>query len=75
MINLPKPSLLKSNGTPNEQIKYLLSYLNQLIPAIEKCFVRSPRDEKINYVKDITQTNGGLTVLYSDGSVKSINLK
>lgn len=77
MINLPKPSLLKTNGTPNEQIKYLLSYLNKLVPAIEKSFVRSENtdNKKIKYVKDISQTNNGLTVFYSDGSVKSINSK
>ena len=76
MINLPKPSQLRIKGTTDDKISYLLNYLTTLVTAIERILSSAKsasRDDKV-VVEDISVANSKLTMLFTDGSEKTIDL-
>lgn len=76
MINLPKPSVNRIKGTPDEKINYIVSYLTTLVSSIEQLIsgTKGKQKDTAISVKDISVVNRKLLVIYSDGSEKKIDL-
>lgn len=76
MINLPKPSQLRTKGTPDDKINYIITYLTTLVSSLERALGGSStkQEQKDVAVKDVSVANGKLVVIYNDGSEKKINL-
>ena len=78
MINLPKPSPLSIKGSTSEQISYIIKYLQRLVAELEKMLgsIKEKKSaENAIWVSDISLSEGVLNVVFSDGSVKEINLE
>lgn len=78
MINLPKPSPLSIKGNTSEQISYIIKYLQRLVAELEKMLgsIKEKKSaENAIWVSDISLSEGMLNVIFSDGSVKQINLE
>lgn len=76
MINLPKPSQIRINGTPDEKIAYLSSYLLMLVNSIEQLIggTKNKKTEQDVAVKDLKFEGNELIVVYTNGSEKIIQL-
>ncbi|MCM1286513.1 MAG: hypothetical protein NC213_09920 [Acetobacter sp.] len=75
MHNLPKPSYLRTRGSLQEQINYLVNYLNTLVNALET----SMGEHKANYeaptdtaIINIAISDKGMIVTRADKSEQVI---
>lgn len=70
---LPRPSQLATKGTPSEQIKYIIRYLEGLVRELEKSINTKKNDVPVA-VNDIKYSDSKLIVTFTDGATKYINI-
>lgn len=71
---LPQPSSLSLKGSSEDQIRYVVSYLERLVKELDRQINRGAKTstESVRVVRDIGFADDKLAIHYTDGAVKYI---